>query len=144
MTIGKGLRQAMRSMGRSRLRTVFMTLGVMIGIASITVLMSFGESARQETMRRFKNMVGTFDTVIVRPGGGRSRGMPTLTTVLPSLTFEDAAAIETEVDGVIRVARVQNAFDIDVTFRGWRPRPSSVSPRTGCSCATTRWRKDRS
>ena len=108
---------ALRTLSRHRLRTFFMMLGVIIGIASLTAVASVGESTRQETMRRFKRMVGTFDTVIVRPGAGRTRGMPSLTTVDPTLRFEDARAIATDVRNVRRVVEVQNAFDIDVKYR---------------------------
>jgi putative ABC transport system permease protein len=108
---------ALRTLSRHRLRTFFMMLGVIIGIASLTALASVGESTRQETMRRFKRMVGTFDTVIVRPGAGRTRGMPSLTTVDPTLRFEDARAIATDVRNVLRVVEMQNAFDIDVKYR---------------------------
>src|SRR5258708_28555532 len=94
-----------------------MTLGIVVGIASLTALSSVGENTKQETMRRFKRMVGSFDTVIVRPGAGRTRGMPSLTTVPPSLKFEDARAIATEIPGILRVAEVQNAFDVDVKYR---------------------------
>jgi len=117
MTLGRALRMALRTLGRDRLRAVFMMLGVTVGVASLTALASVGESTRQETMRRFKRMVGTFDTVIVRPGAGRTRGMPSLTTVEPTLKFEDARAIASEVANVRRVAEVQNAFDIDVKYR---------------------------
>jgi putative ABC transport system permease protein len=117
MTVYRGLQLAMRTLSRHRLRTCFMMLGVTIGVASLTALASVGESTRQETMRRFKRMVGTFDTVIVRPGAGRTRGMPSLTTVEPTLKFEDANAIAAEIPNVRRVAEVQNAFDIDVKYR---------------------------
>jgi len=108
---------ALRTLSRHRLRTFFMMLGVIIGIASLTALASVGENTRQETMRRFKRMVGTFDTVIVRPGAGRTRRMPSLTTVDPTLRFEDARAIPTDVRNVRRVVEVQNAFEIDVKYR---------------------------
>jgi ABC-type antimicrobial peptide transport system permease subunit len=101
-----------------------MMLGLTIGIGSLTALSSVGESTKQETMRRFKRMVGTFDTVIVRPGAGRTRGMPSLTTVEPSLKFDDARAIAAEVPSVRRVAEVQNAFDIDVKYRDKTASPS--------------------
>jgi putative ABC transport system permease protein len=113
----RGLRLAVRTLRRNRLRTFFMMLGVTIGVASLTALASVGESTKQETMRRFKRMLGTFDTVIIRPGAGRTRGMPSLTTVEPTLKFEDARAVATEVPNVRRVAEVQNAFDIDVKYR---------------------------
>jgi putative ABC transport system permease protein len=117
MNMYRAIALALRTLSRNRLRTCFMMLGVVVGISSLTALSSVGESTRQETMRRFKRMVGTFDTVIVRPGAGRTRGMPSLTTVPPTLKFEDAKAIAAEVPEVLRVAEVQNAFDVDVKYR---------------------------
>ncbi len=94
-----------------------MMAGVMIGICSLTILDSVGESTKRETMKRFKNMLGTFDTVIIRPGSGKTRGMVSLTNVPPTLKFEDAAAIAAELPEVKQVALLQNAFDIDVKYK---------------------------
>lgn len=108
---------AFRSMARHRLRTFLMMLGVIIGISSLTVLNSVGEATKIESMKRFKNMVGTFNTIIVRPGAGRTRGMVSLTNVPATMKFEDAQAIVTDVPGVKQVAELQNAFDMDVKYR---------------------------
>jgi len=107
---------ALRALSRNRLRSFFMMLGVIIGIAALTALASVGEATRQETMRQFKRMIGTFDTLTVRPGAASTRGMPALNSVEPTLRFEDAAAVAT-VGGVKRVASVQQAFDLDVIYR---------------------------
>src|SRR5215472_11425532 len=112
-----GIRLAARALGRHRSRSFLMMLGVAIGISSLTALYSVGENTRQETSRRFKNMLGTFDTVMVRPGSGRTRGMPSLTNVEPTLKFDDALAIETGVPEIKQVARLQSAFDIDVKYK---------------------------
>jgi putative ABC transport system permease protein len=122
--------QAMRSMRRYPLRTTLMTLGVVVGIASLTVLSSIGEATKRETMQRFKNMIGTFDTIIVRPGGGRSRGMPTLVNVPPTLRFEDANAIVRELPEIRAVAEMQTAFDVDSKYRDHAASPVviGVSP----------------
>jgi putative ABC transport system permease protein len=117
MKAGKIAAQALRSMRRYRSRTLLMMLGVLAGIASLAILTSIGESTKRDTLQRFKNMMGTFDTVIVRPGGGRSRGMPTLVTVPPTLRFDDAEAVATQLHEIKAVARLQNAFDIDVKYR---------------------------
>jgi putative ABC transport system permease protein len=109
--------QALRAMRRYRMRSLLMMLGVVAGIASLAVLTSIGEATKRDTLQRFKNMMGTFDTVIVRPGGGRSRGMPTLVTVPPTLRFDDAEAVETQLPEIKAVAELQNAFDIDVKYR---------------------------
>jgi putative ABC transport system permease protein len=117
MNLYRAAALALRTLSRNRLRSFLMMLGIAVGIASLSALSSVGESTRQDTMRRFKRMVGTFDTVIVRPGAGRTRGMPSLTTVPPTLKFDDARAIATEIPGILRVAQVQNAFDVDVKYR---------------------------
>jgi putative ABC transport system permease protein len=62
-------------------------------------------------------MVGTFDVVNIAPGGARTRGMPSLTTVEPTLTTQDAEAILNQVANVRRLATEQSAFDIDVQYR---------------------------
>ena len=117
MKILKIFSQAARCMRRYALRTALMMLGVIVGIASLAVLSSVGEAAKRETMQRFKNMLGTFDSIMVRPGGGRSRGMPTLVSVPPTLRFEDASAIAAEVPEIKAVAEMQSAFDIDLKYR---------------------------
>lgn len=117
MRIGKIFLEAARTMNRYRMRTLLMMLGILVGISSLAVLTAIGEGTRRETMRRFKNMVGTFDTIIVRPGGGSFRGMPTLVNVPPTLKFEDARAIASQLPEVKAVAKVQTAFDVDVKYR---------------------------
>ncbi len=108
--------QAWRTLRRYRTRSLLMMIGIVIGISTLTILNSIGEGTRRETMRRFKNMIGTFDTIIVRPGAARMRGMPTLANVPPTLRFDDATAIAA-LPQVSRVAEVQNAFDVDVKYR---------------------------
>jgi len=117
MKLSTGFSLAKRSMLRNPLRTIFMMLGVTIGIASLTAMSTMGESTRQETMRQFKNMVGNYDLINIEPGASATRGMPSLTTVEPTLRFGDSEAILAQVNGVKQVADVQNAFDLDVKYR---------------------------
>jgi len=111
------LRLALRSLVRNPLRSVLMMLGVAIGIAALVAIASVGEATRQETMRQFSRMVGTFDNLTIQPGPATTRGMPAVNTVPPSLSFADAQAIASEIRGVRRVAEVQAAFDLDVRYR---------------------------
>jgi len=117
MKLIQTFRLALRTLIRNPLRSFFMMLGVTIGIASLTAMASIGEATRQETLRQFKRMVGTYDVINIVPGAASTRGMPSLTTVEPVLKFSDAAAIADEADGVLQVAEVQNAFDIDIKYR---------------------------
>ena len=117
MSWARTLALALRTLRRNPLRSLFMLLGVAVGIASLVAMASVGEATRQETMRQFKRMVGTFDRISVQPGSARTRGMPSLTSVEPTLTFEDADAVAAEIPNVRRVSREQSAFDIDVQAR---------------------------
>jgi putative ABC transport system permease protein len=117
MGIVTALKLASRSMLRHRVRSFFMMLGVILGISSLTILLSVGDSTKRETIKRFQNMVGTFDTIIDRPGGGRMRGMVSLSNVQPTLKFEDAVAIGADIPEVKQVCQIQNAFDVDVKYR---------------------------
>ncbi|MGH9593565.1 MAG: ABC transporter permease, partial [Bryobacteraceae bacterium] len=116
-------RQAVRSVVRFRRRSFFMMLGIVVGITSLTVLDSIGENTRRETMERVKSMLGTFDTVIIRPGGGKTRGMVSLANVEPVLKFPDAAAIAAEIPEIKQVAQLQNAFDLEVSYRDRQATP---------------------
>jgi putative ABC transport system permease protein len=117
MSWARTLALALRTLRRNPVRSLFMLLGVAVGIASLVAMASVGEATRQETMRQFKRMVGTFDRISIQPGSARSRGMPSLTSVEPTLRFEDADAIAAEIPNVRRVSREQSAFDIDVQAR---------------------------
>ena len=117
MTIFTGLPLAARTISRTRFRTFLMMLGIVVGISSLTVLNSIGEGTKQETMKRVKNMLGTFDTVLIRPGAGKMRGMVSVTNAPPNIKFEDADAIARDIPEVRQVATLQNAFDVDVKYR---------------------------
>ena len=117
MSWARTLSLALRTLRRNPLRSLFMLLGVAVGIASLIAMASVGEATRQETMRQFKRMVGTFDRISIQPGSARTRGMPSLTSVEPTLRFEDADAIKAQIPNVRRVSREQSAFDIDVQVR---------------------------
>ena len=117
MNLLRLFRAVARTLTRNKVRAVLMMAGVTIGIASLTILTSIGESTRRETMKRFKNMLGTYDTIIIRPGSSKNRGMVSLTNVEPSLKFDDAVAIASQIPEIRQVAQLQNAFDIDVKYQ---------------------------
>lgn len=118
-----------RTLSRNKVRALLMMAGVMIGIAALTTLSSVGESTRRETIKRFRNMLGTADTIIIRPGSGKNRGMVTPANADPTLTFNDAEAIG-QLSGIRQVAELQDAFDVDVTWRDRTRTPAifGVSP----------------
>ena len=123
MSLFYGTQMALRGAWRYRLRAFLMMAGVMAGACSLTVLHERGERTRQDTIQRFKNMLGTFDTVTIRPGAGRTRGMVSLVNVPPTLTLADAQALA-QLPTVKQVALLENAFDVDVKFRDHNAAPA--------------------
>jgi putative ABC transport system permease protein len=117
MRLAPAQRLAARALVRFPLRTALMMAGLAVGIGALTMLNVLGEATRLESVKRFKSMLGSIDTIMVRPGAARTRGMVSLTNVPPTLKFQDAAAITAEVPGVSQVALLQNAFEVDARYR---------------------------
>jgi putative ABC transport system permease protein len=108
---------ALRSIWRRKLRSFLMMAGVLIGVASLTVLSSIGAGTSQVTMGRFKNMLGTFDTLMIQPGGAKNRGMVTVANTEATLSFDDADAIAREVPSIRQVVEVLDVLDGDISYR---------------------------
>jgi putative ABC transport system permease protein len=86
------LKLAGRSIGRNTLRTALTTLGILIGVASVTVMVAVGQGAQQQVHRQIGSL-GT-NLIVVMPGtasqGGVSQGAGTFNR----LTLEDVQAID--------------------------------------------------
>ena len=61
------LRISLEALGRYRLRTALSTLGIVLGIATVTAMLSVGEGARQDVLRQVEQL--GLDNVIVRTRG---------------------------------------------------------------------------
>lgn len=107
----------LRSLWRRKVRSLLMMSGVLIGVASLTLLSSIGAGTKEVTLSRFKNMLGTFDTVIVQPGGAKNRGMVTVSNTDATLSFDDAAAIAREAPAIRQIVQVLNILDGDVSYQ---------------------------
>ncbi len=96
MKTGKTLKLAFRALGLNKMRSFLMMLGIIIGITTLTVIVSVGKGGRAKVMKTIKN-IGT-NAVMVFAGGGRVFGPPDEKT--NTLTLEDAQAIVQEVPGI--------------------------------------------
>jgi len=111
--IGSGV----RGMGRNRLRTFFMVLATLVGVAALTVTMAIGEGTQRDLLDRLDRMLGG-SSILLRAGGGQMRGGahggsgPATT-----LTLDDMRAIEDEVPAVEYVDPIM-AANLDVAHDG--------------------------
>jgi putative ABC transport system permease protein len=89
-------RQSATALVRHRLRSFLVMLGVIVGIAALTVVVSMGEEANRRVVKRVSNFGPT--SIMVFAGGGKDVPGPDPTVV--TLTADDARAIEAEIRGV--------------------------------------------
>ena len=99
----EAVRMALRALRANLFRTVLTLLGIVIGVASVVVMLAVGNGARQEVVERISDM-GTH-LLIVRPGAPNTRRSADGST--NTLTAEDAAVAATIDNVVAAVPEVQ-------------------------------------
>jgi hypothetical protein len=73
MKIDDAIRTSLRGVRQAKVRSILTMLGIVIGIASVILLMSIGASAQQLILDQVKN-VGS-NLIFVIPGGPGGRGI---------------------------------------------------------------------
>jgi putative ABC transport system permease protein len=90
------IKSGFRGMGRHKLRTFFMMLGIVVGIVALTVIFSIGQGTEEQVMSNVEKMFGANDILIAAGGAGMGpRQGPTDT-----FTIADLEAIAEEVPNV--------------------------------------------
>lgn len=90
-------RHSLRMMSRYKLRTGFMMLGSVIGVAGLTFVISVGQSAQRKILKTVGQMFGD-SGIVIHDGGGEMMGGPHGPGT--RLRIEDIAAIAKELPGI--------------------------------------------
>ena len=103
MNLSKNLTLSIEILTANKLRTFLSMIGMVVGIASVILMVSAGQGAQKHILDRIRNM-GT-NLIVVNAGqtqiiAGRLRQMSTVTTLIPA----DAEAIAEECPSVALVA----------------------------------------
>src|SRR5512134_3620088 len=98
MSAASILRVAWRALLRNRMRSFLTTLGVIIGVAAVIAMVAIGEGAKARVEQSFAAM-GT-SLLIVMSGSTTSGGARGGFGSMPTLTWDDLSAIQTEVSSV--------------------------------------------
>jgi putative ABC transport system permease protein len=86
------LKLAGRSIGRNTMRTALTTLGILIGVASVTVMVGVGTGAQEQVHAQIGSL-GT-NLIVVVPGSAAQGGVSQGAGTFNRLTLEDVEAIE--------------------------------------------------
>ena len=98
------LRIALRAVLRNKMRSFLTTLGIIIGVAAVIAMMAIGAGAKAQVESAFAAM-GT-NLLIVLPGSTSAGGSFGGFGSMPTLTWDDLAAVQSEV-GVVKSAAPQ-------------------------------------
>lgn len=103
MKLSKNISLSVEILTANPLRTFLSVIGMVVGIASVILMVAAGQGAQKQILDRIRNM-GT-DLIVVNAGqtqiiAGRQRQMSTVTTLVPA----DAEAIAEECPSVASVA----------------------------------------
>ncbi|MDB4934907.1 MAG: Macrolide export ATP-binding/permease protein MacB [Labilithrix sp.] len=93
---------ALRAILRNKMRSFLTTLGIIIGVAAVIAMMAIGAGAKAQVEQAFAAM-GT-NLLIVLPGSTTAGGSFGGFGSMPTLTWDDLAAIKNEVGTVKAVA----------------------------------------
>src|SRR5271165_1450292 len=91
---------SLRTLGKNKLRSGLTVLGVVIGIAAVTTMVSIGQGAGRLVQNEFQNLGS--NVILVLPASSQSGGVRqgTVTT----LTAADADAIAAECPSVLAIS----------------------------------------
>ncbi len=98
MTLLQVLRVALRALARSKVRSALTTLGIVIGVAAVIAMVSIGDGAKARVQAAFDSMGSNM--LVVTNGSSVSGGSMGGFGSLPTLTWEDLGAIQTQVPSV--------------------------------------------
>lgn len=98
------LRLSLRALLRNKTRSFLTALGIIIGVAAVIAMMAIGEGAKKQIEDQFAAM-GT-NMLVVQSGSTRSGGMQGGAGSMPSITWDDLRAIQTQVPTVAAAAPV--------------------------------------
>jgi putative ABC transport system permease protein len=91
MNLGQILLESFRSLAANRLRTGLTMLGIIIGIASVVLMLAVGDAVRAFINKELA-VLGS-NQLIVQPGTPTEGGARRRTNEAPTLTIEDATAL---------------------------------------------------
>lgn len=89
MKTSRLLTLSFRTLSRYKLRSAFMMLGTLLGVAALTLVVSVGEAVQTKMLRTLRQIIGD-SSVLVIAGGGRLNGSPRAD--MARLTIDDLEA----------------------------------------------------
>jgi putative ABC transport system permease protein len=115
MKTGRLIGVSFKQLGKNKLRSFLMMIGVVIGIIALTLVVSAGLGAQKRIMERVKKF--GLDSLMVFSGGGREMGRPSGELPVASLKLDDAQALREEIRGIQELAPFNRKGQAEIIFQ---------------------------
>src|SRR5262249_13048010 len=114
------LQIAFRALWKNKVRAALTVLGVVIGIAAVTTMVSLGQSASELVQGKLQGL-GT-NVLVVFPTNARQGGVRQ--DMVPTLTAKDADAIAEECPAVLAASPIVSVpGQVVYGNQNWQPKP---------------------
>ena len=127
MNLLQVVRVALRALGRSKMRSFLTTLGIVIGVSAVIAMVAVGDGANAQVQAAFDSMGA--NRLVVLPGTTTSGGAFGGFGSLPTLTWDDLKAIQTELSAVRYAApALRSNAAVMVEDLNWTTQVFGISP----------------
>ncbi len=127
MTYADSIAAALGAIRVNLLRSVLTALGIIIGVGAVIIMISVGAGAQQRVDELIKSLGSNL--VLVLPGTTTSGGARGARGSRPTITEDDAIAIQTEIDSVkVAAPVVRGAGQLIFGNRNWSTTIMGVTP----------------
>ena len=121
------VKMAFEGMLANKIRTFLTMLGIIIGVGAVIAMVSLGLGMQEKVKENITSMGSNL--LIVMSGGRTANGQRIASGSGAKLTYEDAKAIEKNVDGIKYVAPgVQNSYQLVAGNQNWTSQVQGVTP----------------
>ncbi len=127
MRFGSIIKVAIRALLRNTMRSILTALGIIIGVGAVIAMVSIGNGAKAQVEAQVASLGQNVITVF--SGSMSSGGMRGGWGSAPTLTIEDAEAIEREITGIVGVSpEVRDRNQVLANGLNWNTSVNGESP----------------
>jgi putative ABC transport system permease protein len=126
VTLLEILRVALRALRRAKMRSFLTTLGIVIGVSAVIAMVAIGDGAKARVQANFDSMGANM--LMVMPGTTTSGGAHGGFGSLPTLTWDDLAAIQTLSAVRYAVPYLRTAASVVSEDANWTTQIGGTSP----------------
>lgn len=137
MKVNRIVKSGFRILSRSKLRTFFMALGIIVGTVALFLSMSFGEGSRQKMMSSIDHMFSKSSVFLVSGGGGIMSGQQSSTDT--KLTLVTAESLLENVSSLMLYDPLQVIGGVETTYQG---KTIEIPVYGGTENAAVVWNRD--